>query len=76
MNAAVQKVIKPVDLQIYDCAKCFDSLWIEECMNDMFESGVTNDKLAMIYYGNRKNMISIPMRGMICALSQKLKFFK
>ena len=31
-NAAVQKEIPPIDIEIYDCAKCFDSLWFCECM--------------------------------------------
>ena len=59
LNAVVQKENEPIDLQLNACKKCFDSLWLYECMNDMFEAGVTNDKLAMIYHGNRKNMVSI-----------------
>ena len=26
--------------------KCFDSLWLEDCLNDLYEAGVDNDKLA------------------------------
>ena len=30
------KKITPVDLQIFDYKQCFDGLWLEECMNDMY----------------------------------------
>ena len=33
----------PIDLQIYDYKQCFDSLWLQECMNDMYDSGVKDD---------------------------------
>ena len=28
------KTKKSIDIQIYDYKQCFDSLWIQECMND------------------------------------------
>ena len=28
----------PIDIQIFDYKQCFDSLWLEECMNDMFQT--------------------------------------
>ena len=27
-----------IDLQIYDLEKAFDSLWLEDCMNDTFDT--------------------------------------
>ena len=59
INAVNQKEVNPIDLQVYDCAKACDSLWLAECIKDLYESGVMDDKLAMIYYGNRKNNVSI-----------------
>ena len=60
MNAVVQKEVSPIDIQLYDCAKCFDSLWFtSECINDHYESGVKDDKLATIYHGNKKNNVLI-----------------
>ena len=40
---------KPIDLQIYDYKQCFDSLWLEECMNDIYSGGIKNDKFALLY---------------------------
>ena len=39
----------PVDLQIFDYKQCFDSLWLEECMNDMFKGGIQDDKFTLLY---------------------------
>ena len=33
--------------------KCFDSLWLSECVNDLFELGLTNDKLVLLYESNQ-----------------------
>ena len=42
----------PVDLQIFDYKQCFDTLWLQECMNDMFEGGIKDDKFALLYNVN------------------------
>ena len=49
----------PIDLQMYDLTKCFDGLWLEECCNHLFEAGVSDDKLALIYEGNSVNEVAI-----------------
>ena len=38
-----------VDIGIYDVDKCFDSLWVEECINEIFDTGIQNDKLNLLY---------------------------
>ena len=59
LNSANRNESPPIDLHLYDLAKCFDGLWLEECCNDLYESGVTDDKLAMIYEGNRTNQVAV-----------------
>ena len=39
----------PIDIQIFDYKQCFDTLWLQECLNDMYDSGVKNDKLALLF---------------------------
>ena len=34
-----------IDISVYDFIKCFDVLWVEECVNEMFEAGIQNNKL-------------------------------
>ena len=49
----------PIDVGIYDVTKCFDSLWMHECINDLYEAGLKNDKLNLIYLMNQKAQVSI-----------------
>ena len=42
------------DITIYDIEKCFDSLWVQECMNTLFENGLQNDKLVLLYEETKK----------------------
>ena len=49
----------PIDIQLFDIEKCFDSLWVEECVNDLYESGLQNDKLPLLYLGNQNAKIAV-----------------
>ena len=50
----------PVDIQIYDYKEAFDSLWLEECLNDMFEGGLKDDKFNLIH--NANSLVDIVVR--------------
>jgi hypothetical protein len=50
---------KAIDIQIMDYKQCFDSMWLEETMNDMFEAGVVDDQLALIYEANRNVKVAV-----------------
>ena len=69
-----------VDITILDYKQCFDSMWLEESINDLWEAGIKDDKLTLIAKadetGNvgvktpfgmteRKNMENIVMQGEI-----------
>ena len=49
----------PIDIQIFDYKQCFDSLWLEECMNDMFEAGLKDDKFKLLYNVNKSVNIAV-----------------
>ena len=51
---------KPVDIQIYDYKQCFDSLWLEECLNDMYEGGLKDNKLNLLH--NANSLVNIAVR--------------
>ena len=59
IQQALEKNNFPVDLLIVDYKQCFDSLWLEECMNDLFEAGITDDKLSLIYKMNSNNQVAV-----------------
>ena len=48
-----------VDLRFYDLYKCFDTLALKECCNDLFEAGIIDDRLKLIYEGSKKNNVLI-----------------
>ena len=54
------KTKKSIDVQIYDYKQCFDSLWLEECMNDMYKGGLNNEKFNLLYTAN--NLVKVAIR--------------
>ena len=46
-----------VDIQVFDIEKCFDALWMQECINDLFDSGFQNDKLPLLFLENQSAKI-------------------
>ena len=50
---------KPISICIYDCRQCFDSLWPEEVINDIFEAGIKDDKLALLYEIKKINQLAV-----------------
>ena len=52
VNAAVNNVIngdgKSFDIQGFDVVKCFDEMWYEETLNDMWDVKIQDDKFALI----------------------------
>ena len=42
-----------------DYKQCFDSLWLDECVNHLFEAGLADDKLALIYELNSVNQVAV-----------------
>ena len=63
INAISNSVIKgkeePVDIQIYDVEKCFDALWLQDCINDLFEAGLQNDKLPLLLLENLNAQVAV-----------------
>ena len=51
-----------VDIQIFNLIKCFDGLWLEDVMNDLYESVPKtgqNEKLSILYKSNYENQVSV-----------------
>ena len=63
LNAVINDVKKgkgdPIDAVVYDVTKCFDSLWLNECINDLNEVGMNDDKLPLLYKTNENAKIVI-----------------
>ena len=48
-----------LDICLYDVIKCFDNLWLSECINDLYEAGFNNDKLPLLFQENLNAMVAI-----------------
>ena len=46
-NEALRKNIS-VDVLLMDLSKCFDKMWSQETMNDLFDLGVQNDRFVFL----------------------------
>ena len=58
INYAIKENID-IDINLYDIAKCFDAMWYQETMNDMFDVGVIDDKFAVMAKMNEKCSIAV-----------------
>ena len=63
LNAITNSVRKggeeDIDIQVYDVETCFDSLWLQDCINDIFEAGLQNDKLPLLYLENLNARVAV-----------------
>ena len=50
---------KELWLTFYDIEKCFDSLWLVDCINSLWDLGVRDDVLCLIYLMNIKATATI-----------------
>ena len=62
INSVTNGDMKSIDVQIFDLEKAFDALWLEDCLNDMYDTineESRDDKLALVYKTNVSNLVSI-----------------
>ena len=59
MNGTKHTYNEALDIGVYDVYKCFDSLWLSECINNLYESGLKNDKLVLLHEANLNANIAI-----------------
>ena len=62
INSVINEEKSCIDLCVYDIQKAFDALWLEDCLNDMYDTlpeKQHDDKLALVYESNRNNMVAV-----------------
>ena len=59
INEAVNNKKLGIDIEILDYKQCFDSMWMEECINDLWEAGIKDDNLALIYEMNKEVKVKV-----------------
>ena len=61
INSVVNGNEDCIDLQIYELEKAFDGLWLEDCLNDIYDNTPKenrNDKISLLNDSNRKNLVA------------------
>ena len=54
-----QETNEEIDIQFTDIKQCFDSVWLDEATNDLYNSGVRSRNLNLIYAGNKKTRMCV-----------------
>ena len=54
-----QETNEEIDIQFTDIKQCFDSVWLDEATNDLYNSGVKSRNLNLIYAGNKKTRMCV-----------------
>ena len=57
-NEALKKDIS-VDLHLMDLSKCFDVMWSQETMNDLYDLGFRDDKFVLISKMNEECKVTV-----------------
>ena len=65
INSVVNGNSKPIQIQVIDAITCFDKLWLEACVNDLYEAGMNNDKLNLIYIENNNADVAVKINNRV-----------
>ena len=59
INDVINGKAEPIDIEIIDYRQCFDSMWLSESINYLFESGIQDNYLALIHAANAENHVAV-----------------
>ena len=59
LNSISKQRLKDTDVALYDVEKCFDKLWAKECLNDIHDHGLQNDKFPLLYMENMNAQVAV-----------------
>ena len=54
-----------IQLQVMDQKTCFDKLWLQFCINSLYEAGNTNDKLNLLYIENQEAQMAVKVNNQL-----------
>ena len=67
INAVMNSIRKgnqePVYFRVYNVVKCFDTIWLHEVINCLYDDGLQNDKLPLLFIENRNAQVAVKTSG-------------
>ena len=58
-NSVINGGEAPIQIQVQDAVKCFDKLWLQATTNSLYEAGMTNNMLDILYIENKYARIAV-----------------
>ena len=63
VNSVVNGKQDPIQVQVQDAEKCFDKLWLEATTNALYEAGLNNDILNLLYIENSNARVAVKINN-------------
>ena len=54
-----------LDCQVFNIEKCFDALWLHKVINCLYEAGLRNDKLPLLFLENKNAQVAVKTNNKI-----------
>ena len=64
-NSIINGKCKPIQAQVMDIKTCFDKLWLEAALNALYENGLQNDMLNLLFIENKTTNIAIKVNNIL-----------
>ena len=64
-NSVINGDSKPIQAQVMDIKTCFDKIGLEACINSLYENGLRDDKLNLLYIENIKAEVAVKVNDSI-----------
>ena len=58
-NSVINGNQQPIQIAVTDVEKCFDKLWLQAAINSLYEAGLTNEVLNLLYVENKTANIAV-----------------
>jgi hypothetical protein len=63
MNSIINGDEAPIQAQVMDIKTCFDKLWLKACINSLYENGLKNDQLNLLYIENINAEVAVKINN-------------
>ena len=67
-NSVICGKSAPIQVEVMDAIKCFDKLWLQACVNSLYEAGINNDLLNLLYIENKNAQIAVKINNKLSTI--------